>query len=232
MFAKGTTPGELGRYDAAAVYRPTRISASDRKKLSQAKDRIGGKHKTLGVRDRHSSENLPESERKLAVSQLTNIGRKRAVGNPDHRSLRTSDIHREALLDELEALRGRTEEIERLLDSGGSQGAWGGGVLTTVVDGLPEALYFNPDSYSGAHHAAFPSRLVLDIIRACTTESGSAESGSAGEGDSGSVVLDPFMGSGTTAQAARSLGRQCVGLDLDRRNLALVENRLSQEVLF
>lgn len=33
------------------------------------------------------------------------------------------------------------------------------------------------------------------------------------------IVLDPFIGSGTTAQVARSLGRHCVGIDLDHRNV-------------
>lgn len=46
------------------------------------------------------------------------------------------------------------------------------------------------------------------------------------------TVLDPFMGSGTTALAARKLGRRSVGFDLDERNLKLIEQRLGyQEVL-
>lgn len=46
------------------------------------------------------------------------------------------------------------------------------------------------------------------------------------------TVLDPFMGSGTTALAARSLGRRSVGFDLDERNAALVEERMGhQQVL-
>ena len=33
--------------------------------------------------------------------------------------------------------------------------------------------------------------------------------------DPGDVVLDPFLGTGTTAIAARALGRRCVGIELD-----------------
>ncbi len=43
------------------------------------------------------------------------------------------------------------------------------------------------------------------------------------------TVLDPFMGSGTTAYAARKLGRRSIGFDLDERNLALVEGRLGTQ---
>lgn len=46
------------------------------------------------------------------------------------------------------------------------------------------------------------------------------------------TVLDPFMGSGTTAYAARKLGRRSIGFDLDGRNIELVEKRMGmQEVL-
>ncbi len=43
------------------------------------------------------------------------------------------------------------------------------------------------------------------------------------------VVLDPFMGSGTTAWAARRLGRRSIGVDLDSRNVALVRGRLGPQ---
>ncbi len=42
------------------------------------------------------------------------------------------------------------------------------------------------------------------------------------------VILDPFMGSGTTAQVAEELGRDWIGIDLDARNMKLVEERLAK----
>jgi len=42
----------------------------------------------------------------------------------------------------------------------------------------------------------------------------------------GGVVLDPFMGSGTTILAARNTGRPAIGIELDRHYLAIVRRRL------
>ena len=46
------------------------------------------------------------------------------------------------------------------------------------------------------------------------------------------VVLDPFMGSGTTALAAKELGRQYVGYEVSPEYVKLANDRLCQEMLF
>jgi len=42
----------------------------------------------------------------------------------------------------------------------------------------------------------------------------------------GDLILDPFLGSGTTAVACAMLGRRCVGLESDIAHLSLAETRL------
>jgi len=42
----------------------------------------------------------------------------------------------------------------------------------------------------------------------------------------GSVVLDPFVGSGTTAFVAKKLGRHWIGIEKDRKYFQVAENRM------
>lgn len=68
--------------------------------------------------------------------------------------------------------------------------------------------------YRGAHFAVFPERLVeLCILAGCPA---------------GGLVLDPFVGSGTTAVTAQRLGRHFVGIDSNPEYCTLAQIRVSQ----
>lgn len=68
--------------------------------------------------------------------------------------------------------------------------------------------------YPDAHFATFPEALVEPCILAGCPEGG--------------LVLDPFVGSGTTAAVAQRLGRRAVGLDLSDDYLALAAERIGK----
>ena len=67
--------------------------------------------------------------------------------------------------------------------------------------------------YKGAHFATFPTALIEPCILAGSRP--------------GDIVLDPFMGSGTTAQVALQHGRRAVGCELNPEYLSLIEQRLA-----
>ena len=69
-------------------------------------------------------------------------------------------------------------------------------------------------NYRGAHHATFPVELARRTIKAGCPPGG--------------LVLDPFLGAGTTAVAAEQLGRHWLGIELNPDFAALAETRIAE----
>jgi len=69
-----------------------------------------------------------------------------------------------------------------------------------------------------AHFATYPEKLIAIPIRAGCPEGG--------------IILDPFMGTGTTALMAKKLGRRYVGIELNEDYHKISQRRLAQQFLF
>ena len=70
----------------------------------------------------------------------------------------------------------------------------------------------NTVPYRGRHFAAFPPKLAETCLLAGCPPEG--------------VVLDPFLGSGTTAAVAKQLGRHYIGIELNPEYCTLAEKRI------
>lgn len=70
--------------------------------------------------------------------------------------------------------------------------------------------------FKEAHFATFPEKLIIDCIKAgCPV---------------GGIVLDPFMGAGTTGLVARKLGRNYIGFELNPEYIKIAEKRLADQL--
>ena len=70
--------------------------------------------------------------------------------------------------------------------------------------------------YKGSHFAVFPPELITPCILASSEEN--------------DIILDPFMGSGTTAMVAKSLGRYYIGCELHEDYGNLIQERMGVTV--
>ncbi|MBA7466143.1 Modification methylase DpnIIB [subsurface metagenome] len=81
-----------------------------------------------------------------------------------------------------------------------------------IVASSPQSQY--KDNHR-VHPAQFPIQLVKMILARTP----------------GDVVLDPFLGSGSTAVAAKSLNRKCIGIEISERYCEIAARRCCQEVM-
>jgi len=72
----------------------------------------------------------------------------------------------------------------------------------------------NTKPFREAHFATFPEALVEPMIKAGCPKEG--------------IVLDPFIGSGTTGVVAKKLGRNYIGIELSPAYITIAEKRLAE----
>ena len=92
-----------------------------------------------------------------------------------------------------------------------SGGYYEDGAVPTVRN-KRDVWQINPFPYKGGHFAAFPPKLVETCLLAGCPQDG--------------IVLDPFLGSGTTAAVAKQMGRHYIGIELNPGYCALAEQRI------
>lgn len=77
---------------------------------------------------------------------------------------------------------------------------------------IPNVKHNHPEKTP--HPCQFPEELAERIIKAASNE--------------GDLILDPFLGSGTTLVVARRLGRRAIGSEINEQYIALARRRLDK----
>lgn len=72
----------------------------------------------------------------------------------------------------------------------------------------------NVNSFSGAHFATFPEKLIEPCVLAGA--------------NGGGIVLDPFNGSGTTGVVCARTGREYIGIELNPKYVEMSERRIAE----
>lgn len=72
------------------------------------------------------------------------------------------------------------------------------------------------NKYRDEHPCQLPIHLLERIILMST--------------DEGDIVLDPFVGTGTSVIAAKRLGRKFIGIDIDEKYVTITKDKLSKEL--
>jgi len=70
----------------------------------------------------------------------------------------------------------------------------------------------NTKAFQEAHFSVYPEKLCKIPIKSCSPENG--------------IILDPFMGAGTTALVALKLGRKFIGIELNRDYIKIANKRI------
>ena len=91
---------------------------------------------------------------------------------------------------------------------------------TKLFNSISHHDFFNksewePVGTNGAHKRAFPVEFAESIIK-CFPEA--------------MIILDPFMGSGTTGVACKNLNRNFIGIELDPEYFKIAEKRINEHL--
>jgi site-specific DNA-methyltransferase (cytosine-N4-specific) len=85
------------------------------------------------------------------------------------------------------------------------------------MNALESIWNVSTEPFKGAHFAVFPRSLIQPCILAGSKE--------------GSLVLDPFFGSGTTGEVCLAASRKCVGIELKSEYVVIANKRLENSQL-
>ncbi len=87
---------------------------------------------------------------------------------------------------------------------------------------LPESIWtLSAPGTDEKTHGKHPTQKPVALVERCLLAS-------TNEGD---LVLDPFLGNGTTAVASLRLKRGCVGIELDLRHIEIAAKRVDREII-
>lgn len=90
--------------------------------------------------------------------------------------------------------------------------------LTSRSGSLPDLFMSNEITQIKEHPVSKPVKLWQKVLHRCSQ-------------DSNDLILDPFLGSGTTCYCAKKLGRKSIGIEISEKYCEIAAKRCSQTVM-
>ena len=90
--------------------------------------------------------------------------------------------------------------------------------LASASGSLPDAFVSNETTKESGHPCIKPIHVWERLLSRCSKESTD-------------LILDPFMGSGTTLRAAKNLGRKAIGIEIEEKYCEIAAKRMAQTVM-
>jgi site-specific DNA-methyltransferase (adenine-specific) len=90
-------------------------------------------------------------------------------------------------------------------------------LLSRSASAASDVWHIHPERNNNGHPCPFPVSVPARAIETSKCNG---------------VILDPFVGSGSTLVAAKAAGKRAAGIDIDERYCEMAANRLAQESLF
>ncbi len=191
---------------------------------------LGNTHHTGNRRHQAYSDNLPETEyqsqQEIVLNELFNITKdsgscwyqhKNRIKNgvsitPYEWLLRTKWTIKEEVV-----WRNRSQNFDKIRFYPMTERLyWLAKSPKTVLNNkvnLHDDWHIEPVGSKEEHTRAFPTKIVDNVLRCF---------------DDADLVLDPFLGSGTTALACKILGRRCIGIEIEEKYCQIAVERLRQ----
>ncbi len=148
---------------------------------------------------------LPTKEKYEMLQEYANKGNKKEFLDKDHEYLQKEYefLHKEYefLRKEYDDLKQEYEELRRFFDM-------------KTGDQKTDVWQFDANTVRHDHPTVKPLNLILYMVRLSCRPKG--------------LILDPFMGSGTTLRAAKDLGRKAIGVEISEEYCELAASRLVQ----
>jgi len=108
---------------------------------------------------------------------------------------------------------GVQSQYERIFERNSNNNSWR--VFRHYLINSSVAAKYASDIFTG-HPSQKPCKLIEELLTMASK--------------SGDLILDPFLGSGTTAFCAKKLNRKCIGIEIEEKYCEIAAKRCSQGV--